>query len=475
MLFPTPEYALFFLAVFAGAWAVRRWRRGHQALLLGASYFFYGWWDARFLPLLVALSLLAAFVGRRLQNEQRPRLRRAWLAGGITVSLATLGFFKYLGFAAAGAVGLLERLGIRLGESALPDVALPVGISFFVFHAISLMVDAWRGKIPVRVGWLEALLYVAFFPQLVAGPILRASAFLPQLARPPDPENLDVARALELIAVGLAKKVLIANFLATRLVDPAFSSPAAHPGLEALLAIYAYAAQIYCDFSGYTDMAIGSALLLGYRFPENFAAPYLAASPQDFWHRWHISLSTWLRDYLFIPLGGSRRGPARTQLNLFATMVLGGLWHGAAWTFVIWGAFHGAGLVVHRAWAASRAGLVARVRASPAWPVLARVLTFHFVCLGWVLFRAPSLEAAGELLAAIARPWTAGAWLSAAAAMAVALGILGQAVAPEVRARLRARFARWPLVAQGLAFALAVLLVEALGPQGVAPFIYFQF
>jgi D-alanyl-lipoteichoic acid acyltransferase DltB (MBOAT superfamily) len=475
VLFPTPEYALFFLCVFAAAWAVHRRAQLHKLLLLGASYAFYAFWDWRFLPLLMGISLLAALVGRRLQEKRSPRARRALLAGGVTAALSTLGFFKYLGFASVAVVGLLRALGITVTPARLPEMALPVGISFFVFHAISLMVDAYRDRIPVRVKVIDALLYVAFFPQLVAGPILRAASFLPQLARPPDPAAVDAARALELIVVGLVKKVLIASFLATHLVEPVFAAPAEHPGLEALLGIYAYAGQIYCDFSGYTDIALGSALLLGYRFPDNFDAPYSARSPQEFWYRWHISLSSWLRDYLYMPLCGEVGRPARRAAALALTMVLGGLWHGAAWTFVAWGAFHGAGLVAHWSWSRSRARWIRKVRAAWIWPHLGRLFTFHFVCLGWVLFRSSSLEASWDLVASLAHGWTMGPWLTVAAVLALTAGLLGPLFPSAPRVWLRAHFARLPMVAQGFSFALAVLLIEVAGPQGVAPFIYFQF
>ncbi|MGC4115774.1 MAG: MBOAT family protein [Myxococcales bacterium] len=475
MLFPTPEYALFFLVVFAAAWATRRDLFTHKTLLLGASYFFYGFWDWRFLPLLIGISLVAAVVGRRLQVEDRPGVRKAFLAGGVSLALSALAVFKYLGFASAAVVQLLDLLGLRHTPVSLPEVALPVGVSFFVFHGISLMVDAWRGKIPVRITYLDSLLYVAFFPQLVAGPILRASSFLPQLSTLPDPSTIDAARALELILVGLAKKVLVASYLATKLVDPVFASPAEHSGLEALLGVYAYAGQIYCDFSGYTDMAIGSALLLGYRFPGNFDSPYHATSPQEFWHRWHISLSSWLRDYLFIPLGGSRLGPNRTLVNLALTMILGGLWHGAAWTFVLWGVFHGAGLIVHRLWSQLQAPAVVQLRQSAIWPWVARVLTFHFVCLGWILFRAPTLEATGEVLSAIASPWSSGPWLNALILLTIGAAVLGTWLPDSWRTAARTRFARMPVTAQGALFALLVLVIEAAGPTGIAPFIYFQF
>ncbi len=475
MLFPTADYAIFFLAVFAVAWGLRTHHRAHKLFLLLASYGFYAHWDPRLLPLLLGVSLLAYAIGRLLQLLRAPRERRGVLGLGVGLSLATLALFKYLGFALSTLFNLLDALGVSLPPARLPQLSLPVGISFFVFHAISLMVDAYRGKLTSRVRLLDALLYVAFFPQLVAGPILRASSFLPQLTLPPDPNAIEAPRAIGLIISGLAKKVLIANFLATRLVDPAFDSPASHGGLEALVAVYGYAAQIYCDFSGYTDIAIGSALLLGYHFPANFDAPYRATSLQDFWRRWHISLSSWLRDYLFIPLGGSRLGRTRTMVNLAVTMVLGGLWHGAAWTFVIWGALHGAGLAVHRLWSRSKSPAIAAVRAHRLWPSASRLLTFHFVCLGWVFFRANSFDSGLELLRALARPWSSGPWFSAAVVAALGAGLFGQAVPVAVWQRVRARFTALPLLAQGVAFAAAVLLIEVLGPSGVAPFIYFQF
>ena len=473
MLFPTVDYAVFFLVVFAMAWSLRPYLVAHKALLVIASCGFYAYWDWRFVPLLVGIALVGFAVARGLQvlGPAKRRARGGLLAAGVGACLATLALFKYLGFAAASVLGLLALLGVNPGPARLPELALPVGVSFFVFHAISLMVDAWRGQIAVRVRAIDSLLYVAFFPQLVAGPILRAAAFLPQLAAPPARTTIDAARALELIAVGLVKKVLIAQLLATRLVDPVFESPADHSGLEVLLAVYGYAVQIYCDFSGYSDLAIGSALLLGYKIPVNFDAPYCATSPRDFWRRWHISLSTWLRDYLFIPLGGSRGGRLRTLANVGLTMLLGGLWHGAAWTFVAWGAFHAVGLIIHRGWAALPA--VKTLRENRAWGVLAQVLTFHFVCAGWVLFRSPSLGVAGEVFTALTRGargpvpvWVAGL---------VLVALLSSLISADGLVAARARFSRWPLIAQGIAFALLVVALDALGPRGVAPFIYFQF
>lgn len=471
MLFPTVEYALFFVCAFTGAWALARRHEGHKVFLLVASWAFYAFWDWRFLPVLVGLSLEAALVAQALELPNSARARRVILSVGVSAVLLTLALFKYLGFGASLVVAALEQLGVSPGSPRLPELALPVGISFFSFHAISLMVDAYRDRIPVRVRVVDALLYVAFFPQLVAGPILRAATFLPTLSTPRDASSIDTPLALQRIALGLFKKVVLAQLLASALVDPVFEAPGEHSSLEVLLGVYGYAAQIFCDFSGYTDMAIGSAALLGYAMPENFDAPYSAKSPQDFWRRWHISLSSWLRDYLFIPLGGSKGTPARTVAALGLTMVLGGLWHGAAWTFVAWGAFHGLGLITHRGWAAWPA--VKGLRASAGWGVLARVLTFHFVCAGWVLFRAPSLGSAAEVFTALGRG--AGGPVPYWIAGVVVVALLASLISVQALAAARARFSRLPLLAQGVAFALLIVALDALGPRGVAPFIYFQF
>jgi alginate O-acetyltransferase complex protein AlgI len=442
----------------------------HRLWLLLASWAFYAFWDVRFVPLLIGVSAFSTLLAARLQRTADGRAKKWLLAGGVAVLLATLVAFKYLTWLSSLSAELFERLGLRI-ELQAPEVLLPVGLSFFTFHGISLLVDAYRGQIPVRVRLLDGLLYVAFFPQLVAGPILRAKTFLPQLDEGPK-ASFDLGEAFVLFLGGLIKKVVLAGFLATHVVDPVWAAPESASRFDAWLAFYGYAAQIYCDFSGYTDMAIASALLLGYRFPQNFDAPYRAASLQDFWRRWHITLSTWLRDYLYIPLGGSRLGEARTALSLMLTMLLGGLWHGAGATFALWGALHGAGLVLHRAW--SRWPAAQGLRAARVWPALAVALTFHAVAFGWVLFRAPSLELAGLFLRSLLGG-TGTSHLSAAAALVVALALLAQALPAAVADALAARWSKAPRLAQGFAFALAVLLIDALSPDGLLPFIYFQF
>jgi D-alanyl-lipoteichoic acid acyltransferase DltB (MBOAT superfamily) len=297
---------------------------------------------------------------------------------------------------------------------------------------------------------------------------------MPQLQVRRDPQCIRINRALLLIVSGLFKKVVISNLLATRLVEQVFAAPQAFSRGDVLLAIYGYAAQIYCDFSGYTDIAIGCAMLLGYRFPRNFNAPYTAANPQDFWRRWHISLSTWLRDYLYIPLGGSRGAAWQTCMNLMITMLLGGLWHGAAWTFVIWGALQGCYLVAHRYWSAIKWQPVARLRKTTAWTWTSRVLLFQSVCLGWVFFRSPSFAIAFATLHRLTVPGAC-TLASVPVLLALIVGLGGQYQPPRWRKALECEFNRWPALATGAAFAAAVCAIEMLGPTGVAPFIYFRF
>ena len=473
MLFPTVEYALFFIAVLAVAWSLYRFPVAHKSLLLLASYIFYGFWNWTYIPLLFGISLFSGLIAQRIQRSRTATAKKRWLATGVTVCLATLGYYKYTGF-------LMTSLLQTWGRFAPPphiqvySPLLPLGISFFVFHAISLLCDCYRGKVrePVNLG--DALLYVAFFPQLIAGPILRASRFLPQLAMRRNPNSIRVNRAFLLIVSGLFKKVVISNMLATRLVEPVFSVPQSFGAWDTLLAVYGYAAQIYCDFSGYTDIAIGCALLLGYRFPRNFNAPYTAADPQEFWRRWHISLSSWLRDYLYFPLGGSRKGRVRTYINLMVTMLLGGLWHGAAWTFVVWGGLHGSYLIVHRLW--SRIGWrpLVRWRATTAWRWMARILLFHAVCVGWVFFRSSSFDLAYTVFSRLTSPGAA-TLATGPVLIVLFLGLAGQFMPPRWRNGLEIELGRWPAQARGVVLAVAITTIEVLGPTGVAPFIYFQF
>ncbi|HTI81335.1 MAG TPA: MBOAT family O-acyltransferase, partial [Acetobacteraceae bacterium] len=346
MLFPTLDFLLFFIVVLAMLAPCTRLHELRKLLLTAASYFFYAQWNWHYCLLLAGSSLLT-YAGGILIDRAVVQRTRQWIVG-VTVGghLLLLSTFKYLDFLVGSANHLLHALGTGR-ELPFMEIILPVGISFFTFHGISYLVDVYRGDVAVCRRLVDILLYLSFFPQLVAGPIVRASFFLPQLARPPL-ERVPIAEPVLLILGGLFKKVVIATYLATDLVDPVFFDPSRYRPLDLVLAAYGYAVQIYCDFSAYTDMAIGFATLLGYRFPINFNQPYRAQSLRDFWQRWHISLSSWLRDYLYKPLGGSRGGGWFTARNLMITMLLGGIWHGAAWKFVGWGALHGAGLVGER-------------------------------------------------------------------------------------------------------------------------------
>jgi alginate O-acetyltransferase complex protein AlgI len=341
VLFPTGIFAIFFAAVFLGHWTLVRVRPSlDRWFLLAANLVFYAFWSLEFCAALIAVGLWTWGVGLlAARGRSRPVL---WV--GVAGVLGWLFYFKYANF-------FLQEIVARLGFPApILDVVLPVGISFYCFQAISYMVDVYADDAEVEANPLNVLVYLTFFPHLAAGPIVRAAHFLPQLRVPPDRYRIPVAMAGILILGGLFKKMIIANELATGIVDPVFRDPTAYGAWDIVLACYGYTIQIFCDFSAYSDMAIGFAALLGFHFPKNFDQPFRAVSLSEFWRRWHISLSTWLRDYLYIrALGGNRRGEARTRFNLMATMILGGIWHGANWTFLLWGAIHGAALAIERA------------------------------------------------------------------------------------------------------------------------------
>ncbi|SVC07926.1 uncharacterized protein METZ01_LOCUS260780, partial [marine metagenome] len=339
-------------------------------------------------------------------------------------NLGMLGFFKYADFFVDSFVDVLSDLGITVSATPL-NIILPVGISFYTFQTMSYSIDIYRRVLEPTDRLLDFALFVGFFPQLVAGPIVRARDFLSQLATD-DRSPIDTGRAIRLILGGLFKKMVLADVLAAQLVDGVFADPGGATGLETLLAVYGYALQIYGDFSGYSDIAIGIALLLGFRFSANFDQPYRALSLRDFWRRWHISLSSWLRDYLYIGLGGSRRGRARTMRNLLATMVLGGLWHGAGWTFVLWGALHGVGLVVERlVWPEPNATVGGRLGRA-----IRGLVTFHIVCVGWVFFRSVDLERAIEVFGALGGSWTSAPRLSLGVALLLLAGVATQLTTP---------------------------------------------
>jgi alginate O-acetyltransferase complex protein AlgI len=470
MLFPTVDFAVFFAVVFLGHWLLNpnplRWK----LFMIGASYVFYAWWNVHFIWLLAGVSTVAQIGAVAVQRQTDARIRRWTLGVAVALTLAPLAYFKYSGFFAVNLTNAASAMGLHLSPPLIQAI-LPVGVSFFTFMAVAYIVDVYRGRFPVAT-WIDVFLYLSFFPHLVAGPIVRPDELIPQLDLKRDPRHVDVAGSAYLIFGGLFKKVIISSYVATAIVDPVFADPARHSAVEVLFAAWGYAVVIYADFSGYTDIAIGVAKLLGFQFPQNFDRPYSAVSLQDFWRRWHMTLSRWLRDYLYIPLGGSKKGEARTYVNIAATMVLGGLWHGAAWTFVIWGAYHGVGQAVG-AW--KRAHLP-EPPTVPARLWLRRLCTFNLVCLGWVFFRADSVSTAFSMMARLGAGWGTPTLLLSPLIVFVIVGMLALQFAPRGPGRmLQRRVSHLTPVKMGLVLAGALFVITTMGPQGVAPFIYFQF
>ena len=475
MLFPTIDFALFFMVVFAVGWLLAPRPAFWKLAMLGFSYFFYAWWDPRFVLLLVAETVIVHFGARSIHATDDQAVAKRWMVGSVVLLLGILGYFKYAGFFAVNLDNLLNSIGLG-NLIPLVQPTLPIAISFFTFMAISYVVDVYRRQLE-PASPVDLAVYLAFFPHLVAGPIVRGGELLPQLRRRRDPEHVDYSRATILIVRGLFKKVVISSYIATAIVDPVFASPSSHSALDALVGVWGYAIQIYCDFSGYTDIAIGLAMLLGISFPVNFDAPYSAVNLQDFWRRWHITLSRWLRDYLYIPLGGNRGSEAEVARNIMLTMILGGLWHGAAWTFLAWGLLHGAGQVVghvrreRRAEAGIAPPTPTRVR--HVWEVFA---TFQFVCLAWIFFRATSFTNAFDVIGRILTGWGSATNL---VTPLVLLTIAAVVLAQQIPSRLGERIAGWwsnlHIGFQIASLALVLLAISTLGPTGVAPFIYYRF
>ena len=468
MLFPTLAFGVFFLFVYFTSWSLDRENGRRKLFLLLASWFFYAQWDWRFVGLLILSAVLNWGVAAAIARSDDDS-RRKWLVGlGVAFNLLVLGFFKYYGFFIEQAAELLNQFGWGR-DLPLLQVILPVGISFFTFQGISYVVDVYRRKTPVARSLLDVMLLMSFFPHLVAGPIVRASDLLPQFDRTPRLTRAMATHGLLLIVWGLFKKTVIASELSVRLVDPVFFDPSAYGSLDMIAAVYGYAVQIYCDFSAYSDMAIGTAALLGYSFPRNFDQPYRAGSMQSFWRRWHISLSSWLRDYLYVPLGGGRKGLVSSSINVFITMVLGGLWHGAAWTFLAWGALHGGVQVVERI------GRAAFGDRRVIHPVLGVLITFHIVCLGWILFRAENFDMAMQVLVGLGRWWQPMVMVTPLLLTLIVGGLAMHWLPPRAIEGMAERLKTAPSLTLALLLGVAFLLVEAVRPDGVAPFIYFQF
>ncbi|MGH7131592.1 MAG: MBOAT family O-acyltransferase [Phycisphaerales bacterium] len=475
MIFNSIAFLIFFPVFLAAYFSTRG--RLRLWVMLAASLFFYGWWDWRYLFLLIASVFINYFAALRMEATQDASRRRLLITITCALNLTILGFFKYFDFFIASAHALGERLGVNLPIHTL-GIVLPIGISFYTFHAMSYTIDVYRREFKADPDPVRVLTFVAFFPQLVAGPIVRGSELLPQLRRDQRPSWEAMQSGMQLVLLGFFKKVVVADSCAPA-VNNIFAEPDLHSSINLLVGVYFYAMQIYCDFSGYSDIAIGIARIMGFELPKNFDKPYFSASFSEFWTRWHITLSRWLRDYLYIPLGGNRRGPLFTFRNLLITMFLGGLWHGANWTFVAWGLLHGLYLVLQRLLGPPFIRLTESLRIpKPVVRVFLVLLVFHLTCLAWVFFRSPDFATALTILKRIA---TAGTWnplsIRGLQETARAVGLAGVLITCELVAL---RYPITPLLRRhtwlrviGAAFLIVAILV--LGNFAGQSFIYFQF
>ena len=468
LLFTSGTFFFFFTLFVAGFVIVRKMTWARVTYVLTFSLFYYYKCNGAFMLTLMATTLADYAIARQLAEEQRVGMRKALVALSVVMGLGILGYFKYANF-------FLENVASLRGLEAEPlDIFLPIGISFYTFQSISYVVDVYRGDVEPCDDLLDYAFYLSFFPQIVAGPIVRASDLIPQIRKPVAVNADDVATGLFRIVGGVVKKSLLADYIGL-FCDLVFDAPQTYGGFEIMLATYGYALQIYFDFSGYSDIAIGMAQILGFRLPENFNSPYRASSITEFWRRWHISLSTWLRDYLYIPLGGNRRGTLRQYLNLMITMLLGGLWHGASWNFVVWGGFHGIGLAAHKGWTSVVGGKAGTARKLVGW-----LFTLHFVIALWIFFRAPDFDSAWTVFQRMGADWELARvtqvlevrrWLVAC----LAIGGVIALVPNRWGDRLKDAFVRVPMPARAIVLLLVVQLVVQVRQSDVQPFIYFQF
>jgi len=473
MLFNSFDFILFFTCVLALQWLLPH--RPRNLFLLMASYFFYACWDWRFLVLIAISTIVDYFCGAAIERTTNISRQKRLVALSMVSNLGILGFFKYVNFFVDSAHNLLAVVGVNSASWRL-EIVLPVGISFYTFQTMSYTIDIYRGETRPARSFTDFALFVSFFPQLVAGPIERAKNLLPQMTRKPLVTGTMMRVGLWLVLWGFFKKLVIADNMAP-IVDQAFDNYQSLSGVEVIVALYAFAFQIYADFSGYTDIARGIASMMGYQLMLNFRLPYFATNPPEFWRRWHVSLSTWLRDYLYIPLGGNRKGPLRAYINLILTMALGGLWHGAAWNYLIWGAYHGGLLVLHRL------SLPLLHRLMPgsmvlqrAWWLVRLVSFFHLICLGWLVFRAQSVDQILTMFGALWQwpviseqavrwGWQVLLLCSPLMLMQVLQGLSGDTnVVLRLSGPVRA-----------LAYATIIVMLLGLGAVGGREFIYFQF
>jgi alginate O-acetyltransferase complex protein AlgI len=473
MIFSSFEYLVFFIGTVIVSWMLAGRPQLRILFLLLASYYFYASNNGWLLGLILLSTVIDYAAGLKIDAAADRAARKFWLAASLVANLGILGYFKYANFFAGSVASLGAAIsGHDAGWNAM-DIILPVGISFYTFQSMSYTIDVYAGRLAAERSFMRFAFFVAFFPQLVAGPIVRARYFLHQIGEKPtlSPQAFD--GALYLIFFGLFKKIVLADTLGVY-ADGAFAAPDQASALTAWLGLYAFTFQIYFDFSGYTDIALGCARLLGFRLPPNFRRPYTATSFTEFWRRWHISLSFWLRDYLYKPLGGNRKGAARAYANLMITMLLGGLWHGAAWTFVLWGGLHGAILALEKklGWAS----LARDYRDRPVARFVRSLVVFQLVVLSWLPFRAQSWETLMEMGHALTRFDGQGAALSYGMIMAIIMmaGGLGVQWMGE-NVSVKRHFVRFPILVKGLAYGGLCALIVIFAARGAQPFVYFQF
>ncbi len=470
LLFSSGLFMGLFLAFYLVYVFTRKFNRFRTAYVLLFSLFFYYKAGGMYFILLAATAVFNYFLSKVMYHAEKPGTRKVYLILLTVMNLGVLAYYKYTNFI----IGNINS--VFGGDISLQNIVLPIGISFFMFQTVSYAADIYRRQIEPAGNLLDFSFYLCFFPQLVAGPIVRAKDFLPQIYEQLKLTKEEMGNALFLIMAGLVKKAVISDYISLNFVDRVFSAPGSYSAIENLLAVYGYAIQIYCDFSGYSDMAIGLALLMGFKLPVNFLAPYKSSSITEFWRRWHISLSSWLRDYLYISLGGNRRGKIRTYVNLFLTMLIGGLWHGAAWRFVVWGGLHGLALAVERALKP-----YLKIPQNAFTRIVGVILTFHFVAFAWIFFRAPTFGAAADVLGRIGQiDFMAEHWLTVVAAyknvlIVLLAGFVTHFTPDGVTRRLRELFTAMPVIVKASVVGLVLWLVQATASSEVQPFIYFQF
>ncbi len=488
MLFSTGLFFFLFIVFFAVYWSLRRCTTTRIIYVALFSLYFYYKSSGLWFALLIFTATSDFLIARAIAQTSRKGLRKAWVALSVCINIGMLAYFKYTNFLYDVGVMLLSSMGQWMGIRELAqlsytplDIFLPVGISFFTFQSLSYTIDVYRKRLDPLRRWIDYLFYVSFFPGLVAGPIVRARDFIPQMFRSPKLSKEHLGEGLYLIICGLFKKCVISDYISINFVDRIFDAPTLYTGLENLFGVYGYALQIYCDFSGYSDMAIGIALLMGIRFNVNFDSPYQSATITEFWRRWHISLSSWLKDYLYISMGGNRKGKFRTYVNLIVTMLLGGLWHGASMRFILWGALHGVSLAVHKFVMGRFSSFKSTGEEMSSLRRMAgMILTFHLVCLGWIFFRADTVQIGMDVLTRIFTDFHPEVFMQfivgyPGVSILIVTGYLLHFVPKHIDLKMQRLVTDSPMLLQALYLILAIFVVIQVKSSGVVPFIYFQF